>query len=537
MATPEDIEEAKGLGFEESQLELLRDGGEGGNDFEGELQKRTKQMQMSVWKKRYIVVVDACLSYYASKTEAEKSGSSPEGFVMLEDVEEIKDDVAPTPRTSKKSMFSSKKKDTSVTADFEIVGLKRGLTFRCQDVEERQTWVAKLRELVDVAKKTAVEGDVLTQEQEMMLTQFRSRMVPQKGAPRRIFPETDVSIARFLRSAEFDLQNALLQWQENARWRDANNVGDLTIADVYAEAKRGYGFVPGCVDRKGRQVCFIKAGAYSNLPSANVRQVIKYLVYLRESDLDRSSRDLYVVDLAGVKPLSSTAMMMNKSSFYLNRYCYPDSCSLVLLINTPWFIRAGWNVVRSMVPPEQRRMYKFLGNNTSAMQDFIAKDQIPTDYGGTYQYDHDAWVEKRFEVDGVDKSAKSGEDEDPNFMVDVFPEVENLDVTPTTLVSTCTKGGWMTKQGGSVKSWKRRWCVLEGTTLYYFKTKKQPAPQGSISLKDTEVTTNSKYKCAFDIKTTRRTFPFKCESEEERDEWVKLCNDAVADTLTKELMG
>jgi hypothetical protein len=29
-------------------------------------------------------------------------------------------------------------------------------------------------------------------------------------------------------------------------------------------------------------------------------------------------------------------------------------------------------------------------------------------------------------------------------------------------------------QGGSIKTWKKRWMVLKGTTLYYFKTKKVP---------------------------------------------------------------
>ena len=32
-----------------------------------------------------------------------------------------------------------------------------------------------------------------------------------------------------------------------------------------------------------------------------------------------------------------------------------------------------------------------------------------------------------------------------------------------------THAGWLTKQGGSIKTWKRRWMVLKGTTLYYFK--------------------------------------------------------------------
>ena len=35
--------------------------------------------------------------------------------------------------------------------------------------------------------------------------------------------------------------------------------------------------------------------------------------------------------------------------------------------------------------------------------------------------------------------------------------------------------GWLIKEGGSWKSWKRRWFELEDTTLYYYKdeTKKQ----------------------------------------------------------------
>jgi hypothetical protein len=34
------------------------------------------------------------------------------------------------------------------------------------------------------------------------------------------------------------------------------------------------------------------------------------------------------------------------------------------------------------------------------------------------------------------------------------------------------KEGFLTKQGGGYKSWKRRWFVLKGTNLYYFKSKK-----------------------------------------------------------------
>ena len=43
--------------------------------------------------------------------------------------------------------------------------------------------------------------------------------------------------------------------------------------------------------------------------------------------------------------------------------------------------------------------------------------------------------------------------------------------------------GWLLKRGGLRKSWKRRWFVLEGTTVSYFKTTDETvSPAGTIDL-------------------------------------------------------
>lgn len=49
------------------------------------------------------------------------------------------------------------------------------------------------------------------------------------------------------------------------------------------------------------------------------------------------------------------------------------------------------------------------------------------------------------------------------------------------------KKGWMTKQGGQIKTWKRRWFVLDNNCLYYFKTPQARNDFNYLTpLKDTE---------------------------------------------------
>lgn len=52
---------------------------------------------------------------------------------------------------------------------------------------------------------------------------------------------------------------------------------------------------------------------------------------------------------------------------------------------------------------------------------------------------------------------------------------------PTTDGNT-PKMGWMIKQGGFIRSWKRRWFVLTDKTLSYFKNAANPSPLGVIPI-------------------------------------------------------
>lgn len=63
----------------------------------------------------------------------------------------------------------------------------------------------------------------------------------------------------------------------------------------------------------------------------------------------------------------------------------------------------------------------------------------------------------------------------------------DLDTMASTLSSPlarkkCQKTGWLRKQGGMVRSWHRRWFILNGDVLFYFAKEDDAKPLGIIHL-------------------------------------------------------
>lgn len=88
----------------------------------------------------------------------------------------------------------------------------------------------------------------------------------------------------------------------------------------------------------------------------------------------------------------------------------------------------------------------------------------------------------------------------------------------------------MTKQGGAIKTWKRRWFVLKGNKLWYFKTKTDTVAKGFIELEATtlirdESATSKKKKPMFSIQARgvkgRRVFMIIPDTQQESLEWIQ----------------
>jgi len=88
----------------------------------------------------------------------------------------------------------------------------------------------------------------------------------------------------------------------------------------------------------------------------------------------------------------------------------------------------------------------------------------------------------------TNRKINGGKDFPPDFLIRLYDRIVEDEIKMEQGVFTnAEKKGWMTKQGGRIKTWKRRWFILNDTGLYYFKKPQDTEPCGIIMLDNVEV--------------------------------------------------
>lgn len=102
-----------------------------------------------------------------------------------------------------------------------------------------------------------------------------------------------------------------------------------------------------------------------------------------------------------------------------------------------------------------------------------------------------------------------------------------------TYTHTRQQAGWLKKQGGVLKNWKKRYFVLSGGLLSYFTEESQATqqalsigvyPTGNIAIAGAEISfeegSKSPFKFQIKAQTTKRIYVIACETKQERKLWV-----------------
>lgn len=99
------------------------------------------------------------------------------------------------------------------------------------------------------------------------------------------------------------------------------------------------------------------------------------------------------------------------------------------------------------------------------------------------------------------------------------------------------RDGFLTKCGGSIKTWHKRWFVLKGENLYYFKSQKDNAETGVIKLEPTTSCNSepaeskpNKKKFVFSVGVPGRKYMIYADTEECMKQWVDKIQKAIEAT-------
>ena len=95
--------------------------------------------------------------------------------------------------------------------------------------------------------------------------------------------------------------------------------------------------------------------------------------------------------------------------------------------------------------------------------------------------------------------------------------------------------GWLVKRGGSWKSWKKRWFVLNDKEIRYFTNKTETNLKGIIKISDikevkksTEITSGFH----FEVVTERRTYLIRAENDSARTTWIDRISSRLINNST-----
>eukprot|EP01137_Pigoraptor_chileana_P034708 Opistho-2@27665 len=88
--------------------------------------------------------------------------------------------------------------------------------------------------------------------------------------------------------------------------------------------------------------------------------------------------------------------------------------------------------------------------------------------------------------------------------------------------------GYLTKQGGAVKSWKKRYFTLKGTKLQYFKSAKDATELGVIDLSECDKLVESTVKPhGFEVHTPNRIFRVVADTNDDKEAWVLVIKPRI----------
>ena len=233
----------------------------------------------------------------------------------------------------------------------------------------------------------------LTPEKEAIVTAFLKK-----------YPEASrFTAVKFCFGRKFELNRVFPLYDEYRKIVKERGLQHLTAAQVLHELRTQKMYIPGSRDRKGSALFVVKASRHviGQFPAESTIKLAYYLGECVTASLKTQRNGLtLIIDLTGTEWSNFDANFMAEIIGFFQNHI-PAAVKNILIWRAPWWIRTAIKIVSPFLKEKMRKRIK-LCDNLYGLLEYVSESDLPVEFGGSFEYDHDYFIRKELSKTSAD---------------------------------------------------------------------------------------------------------------------------------------
>jgi hypothetical protein len=226
----------------------------------------------------------------------------------------------------------------------------------------------------------------LTSEQEAIVSAFLKK-----------YPEASrFTAVKFCFGRKFELNRIFPLYEEYRKVVKERNLENLSASSVLHELRTQKMYIPGTRDRKGSALFVVKASEHviGQFPPESTIRLAYYLGECVTASLKTQRNGVtLIIDLTGTEWANFDANFMSEIIGFFQNHI-PAAVKNILIWRAPWWIRTAIKIVSPFLKEKMRKRIK-LCDNLHALLEFVDEADLPEEFGGTFEYDHEYFIRRQ----------------------------------------------------------------------------------------------------------------------------------------------
>ena len=225
----------------------------------------------------------------------------------------------------------------------------------------------------------------LTPAQESIVTAFQKQ-----------YPEASrFTAVKFCFGRKFELNRIYPLYEGYKKVVQERGLENLTATDVLHELRTQKMYIPGSRDKKGAALFVVQASKHviGQFPSESTIKLAYYLGECVTASLKTQRNGItLILDLDGTEWSNFDVNFMAEIIGFFQNHI-PAAVKNILIWRAPWWIRTAIQVVSPFLKDKMRKRIK-LCDNLHRLLEFVNESDLPVEFGGNFEYDHDYFIRK-----------------------------------------------------------------------------------------------------------------------------------------------